>query len=123
VNLGELSARVQGAGPPLVLLHGNSEDGRVFDRMMPYLGAFTAIRLDSRGHGRSPQGDRPLTVTQLAIDTCRSLLAFRDLTGAGRFGLIGFSDGANIGLEIAIHRPDLLAAEVLMGGNVTRGAM
>ncbi|MDR1118837.1 MAG: alpha/beta hydrolase [Bifidobacteriaceae bacterium] len=121
--LGELSAAVRGAGPPLALLHGNSEDGHVFDRMLPYLDGFTLIVLDSRGHGRSPRGRRPLTIRQLAVDVCRSLLEYRRLMGQGPFGLIGFSDGANLGLEIAIHRPDLLAAEVLMGGNATPAAL
>jgi pimeloyl-ACP methyl ester carboxylesterase len=121
--LGQLSARVRGHGPPVVLLHGNSENGTVFDRMLPYLGDFTTIQLDSRGHGRSARGERPLTIKQLAIDVGRSLIAYRDSTGTGPCGLIGFSDGANIGLELAIHRPDLLAAQVLMGGNVTPGAL
>jgi pimeloyl-ACP methyl ester carboxylesterase len=122
--LADLSARCEGAGPPVVMLHGNSESGAIFDKMMPYLGGFTIIRLDSRGHGESPRGRRPLTITQLAIDTCHALHAYRQMSGrAERFGLIGFSDGANVGLELAMHRPDLLAAQVLIGGNTTQGAM
>ncbi|MDR3359570.1 MAG: alpha/beta hydrolase [Bifidobacteriaceae bacterium] len=119
-DLGPLAGTIQGEGPPVVLLHGNSETGAIFDQMVPHLGGFTLIRLDSRAHGRSRRGQRPLTIQQLAIDTCRALLDYRAKSGqAGPFGLIGFSDGANIGLEIAIHRPDLLAAEVLLGGNVS----
>jgi pimeloyl-ACP methyl ester carboxylesterase len=115
--LGELSAQVEGAGPPVVLLHGNSEDGSVFDKMAPHLAGFTLIRLDSRGHGATPRGRRPLTIKQLAIDTARALADFP--APPGGFGVIGFSDGANIALELAIHRPRLVAAQVLMGGNVT----
>ncbi|MDR2114440.1 MAG: alpha/beta hydrolase [Bifidobacteriaceae bacterium] len=123
-QLGELAAQIQGAGPPVVMLHGNSEDGRVFDRMVPRLSGFTTISLDSRGHGRSPYPVGRLTITGLAIDTCRALEDYRRRTGyRGRFGVIGFSDGANIGLEIALHRPDLLAAQVLMGGNTYPGAL
>jgi pimeloyl-ACP methyl ester carboxylesterase len=124
--LGELAARIEGAGPPVVLLHGNSEDWSVFDAVIPLLDGFTTISLDSRGHGRSPRGNKALSLRQLAIDTCRAMLEYRARCAGGRpvtFGLIGFSDGANIGLEIAVHRPDLLAAQVLLGGNVTPAAL
>ncbi|MDR1392557.1 MAG: alpha/beta hydrolase [Bifidobacteriaceae bacterium] len=122
--LGELSAQVDGAGPPVVMLHGNSESSAVFDRMLPYLEGFTLIRLDSRGHGASQRGSGPLTIARLAQDTCGALRAYQRLsTSRQRFGLIGFSDGANIGLEVAIHRPNLLAAEVLIGGNTTPAAL
>jgi pimeloyl-ACP methyl ester carboxylesterase len=122
--LGELRAVIEGSGPPLVLLHGNSEDGHVFDLMRPYLGSFATITVDSRGHGLTPMGRRPMTITQLAIDTCHALEAYRRRYGyKGKFGLIGFSDGANIGLELAIHRPSLIGAQVLIGGNVAPGAL
>jgi pimeloyl-ACP methyl ester carboxylesterase len=163
--LGELAARVEGTGPPLVLLHGNSEDSSIFDGMAPHLAGFTLVRLDSRGHGSTPCGQRPLTIKQLAIDTARALADYQarfwpgggaaggglagpgggagkptgragptGLAGPGGgapgggsrrpgFGLIGFSDGANIALEVAIHRPQLVAAQVLIGGNATPGSM
>ena len=48
----------QGAGPPLLLLHGNGEDGSYFVHQM---GAFslhyTVYAIDTRGHGLSPRGD------------------------------------------------------------------
>ncbi|MDR1633655.1 MAG: alpha/beta hydrolase [Bifidobacteriaceae bacterium] len=122
--LGGLSAVVDGAGPPVVLLHGNSEDCSVFEPLRPYLGGFTTIALDARGHGATPIGEAPMTITQLAIDCCHALADYRvRYRYQGRFGLIGFSDGANVGLELAIHRPELLAAQVLMGGNTTQGAL
>ncbi|MDR0592121.1 MAG: alpha/beta hydrolase [Bifidobacteriaceae bacterium] len=108
----------------MLALHGNSEDSSVFDKMLPYLRGFTVIAADSRGHGATPAGPRPLTITQLAIDCFRALSDYRRRYGyPGKFGLIGFSDGANIGLELAIHRPELLAGQVLMGGNTTQGAL
>ncbi|MDR1443175.1 MAG: alpha/beta hydrolase [Bifidobacteriaceae bacterium] len=124
MTLGELSALVEGAGPPVVLLHGNSEDSSIFDRMLPYLCGFTTIALDSRGHGATPMGTAPMTIPRLAIDCAHALCEYRHrYRHEGQFGLIGFSDGANIGMELAIHRPDLVAAQVLMGGNTTQGAL
>ncbi|MDR3107659.1 MAG: alpha/beta hydrolase [Bifidobacteriaceae bacterium] len=124
IRLGELDAVVRGSGPPVLLLHGNSEDSSVFERMLPFLNAFTTIAVDSRGHGGTPVGGKPMTIAQLGIDCCHALHDYRRRFGyPGRFGLIGFSDGANIGLELAIHRPDLLAAQVLMGGNTSQRAL
>ncbi|MDR2567135.1 MAG: alpha/beta hydrolase [Bifidobacteriaceae bacterium] len=122
--LGDLNALVDGVGPPVVLLHGNSEDCSIFEPLRPYLSSFTTIAIDSRGHGATPIGDAPMTIPQLAIDCLGALLDYRRrYRYDGRFGLIGFSDGANIGLELAIHRPELLAAQVLMGGNTTQAAL
>ncbi|WP_454300721.1 alpha/beta fold hydrolase [Salana multivorans] len=55
--VGPLWAVAVGHGPPLVLLHGNAESHRVFDRLVPLLAPrMTLVGLDSRGHGRSPRG-------------------------------------------------------------------
>ena len=44
----------QGSGPPLVLLHGNGEDGRIFDRTAEVLAPhYTVYTIDSRCHGKS----------------------------------------------------------------------
>lgn len=44
-----------GAGPPLVLLHGGFSDGREFTGNLAGLaGDFRVVRPDRRGHGRSP---------------------------------------------------------------------
>ncbi|MDR1825844.1 MAG: alpha/beta hydrolase [Bifidobacteriaceae bacterium] len=124
--LGPLAATIEGSGPPVVLLHGNGEDRSLFDGMAPWLveAGFTVIRLDSRGHGLSPRGGCPMSLTQFAVDTARALTAYRRLTGwAGRFGVVGFSDGANVALELALHRPSELAGQVLMGGNRRPGVV
>jgi pimeloyl-ACP methyl ester carboxylesterase len=122
--LGPLNALVDGQGPPVALLHGNSGDCSVFDQMSPQLAGFTTIALDSRGHGATPMAGAPMTIPQLAIDTYLALREYRRrFRYSGKFGLIGFSDGANIGLELAIHRPQILAAQVLIGGNATQSAL
>ena len=68
----------QGTGFPLLLLHGNGEDGTYFVHQME---AFSrnrrVIALDTRGHGQSPRGTAPFTLDQFAAD----LLAFMDRQG------------------------------------------
>lgn len=101
-----------GCGRPLVLLHGNGEDHRVFGDLIPRLaGHFRVYALDSRCHGRSGAGE--LTYAALAQDVAafvRGLDLFRP-------GLIGFSDGGITGLLLAMAQPGLLGALVSCGAN------
>jgi pimeloyl-ACP methyl ester carboxylesterase len=44
-----------GSGSPVVLVHGITEDRRVWDRVIPLLDdQYRCVRLDLRGHGESP---------------------------------------------------------------------
>lgn len=48
----------QGSGPPLLLLHGNGEDGTYFCNQIKFFAKqYTAYAVDPRGHGKSPPGD------------------------------------------------------------------
>jgi pimeloyl-ACP methyl ester carboxylesterase len=102
----------------VVLLHGNGEDARVFDALAPYLGGFRTIALEARGHGRTPQGTAPLTIAHLAKDV-DAALAEAEASGLteGPAAIVGFSDGANVALELAVHRPGRCRGLVLIGGN------
>lgn len=113
--VGPLWVVARGRGRPLVLLHGNGEDHHVFDRLVPLLGAGrTLVGVDSRGHGRSPRGDGPLTIASMADDVAAVLDAL-DLRGVD---VVGFSDGGNVALELVLRRPELVGRLVLVGANL-----
>ena len=104
-----------GRGKPLVLLHGNGEDGSYFEHQMDaFASRFRVIALDTRGHGRSPRGEAPFTIRQFADD----LLAFMDGQGIERAHLLGFSDGGNIALVFALAHPERVGKLVLNGANL-----
>lgn len=106
----------QGSGPPLVLLHGNGEDGSYFAHQMEdFSRDFTVYALDTRGHGQSPRGTAPFTIAQFADD----LLAFLDSEGLERPDLLGFSDGGNIALTFALRHGDRVGRLVLNGANLS----
>ena len=68
----ELHAVERGAGEPLILLHGNGEDGTYFARQMEcFCDRFRVIALDTRGHGGSPRGTAPVTLGPCARDLGR----------------------------------------------------
>jgi len=95
-----------GAGPPLLLVHGDFLDGpTTWGAQIETLP--TRHRLivpDRRGRGQSPKEPRPYTIGGDAAD----LLATADAAGVDRFHLCGQSYGAIVALEVAGQAPERL---------------
>ncbi len=105
----------RGAGRPLVLLHGNGEDHHVFDRVVPLLAADRPLlAVDSRAHGRSPRGTGPLTIASMADDLEAVLVAL----GTAQVDVLGYSDGGNVALELAVRHPSRVRRMVVCGANL-----
>lgn len=105
----------RGTGMPLILLHGNGEDGSYFVHQTEYFSRSSrVIAVDTRGHGKSPRGSAPFTIGQFAED----LLGFMDMHGIDRADLLGFSDGGNIALNFAIKHPERVHSLILNGANL-----
>ncbi|WP_306790938.1 alpha/beta fold hydrolase [Streptomyces sp. JV178] len=66
---------------------------------------FRVLRYDQRAHGRTPRGQAPLTIEQLADDLHHIL---RALAPTGPLVLAGHSLGALVLQELAAQRPRLL---------------
>lgn len=104
-----------GQRPPLLLLHGNGEDGTYFAHQIEEFSRdFTVYAIDTRGHGKSPRGAAPFTISQFADD----LLAFMDQQGLPQADILGFSDGGNIALTFALRHPDRVRRLILNGANL-----
>ena len=105
----------KGAGFPLVLLHGNGEDGSYFvHQMEPFSEHFRVIAVDTRGHGQTPRGKAPFTIRQFAED----LYGFLNRLGIDKAHILGFSDGGNIAMVFAMTHPDRVQKLVLDGANL-----
>ena len=107
VQLGEVRTWYEedGSGPPLVLLHPGGADSRAFEASLPGLvERFRVLRPDRRGHGRTPDVAGPITYDLMATDT----IAFLEQVVGGPAHVVGHSDGAPVGLLVALHRPDLV---------------
>jgi 3-oxoadipate enol-lactonase len=109
-----------GAGPPLLLLHGATSAGsRDFRGQLPSLTtAFRCYLPDARGHGRTPwdTASDGFTADSLADDT----LAFADALGLDTFHLLGFSLGAMTALRVAVRAPQRLRTLVVAGISTER---
>lgn len=105
----------KGSGTPLLLLHGNGESGDYFVHQMDeFARHFTVYAIDTRGHGQSPRGTAPFTISQFADD----LLDFMDGQGIEKAHILGFSDGGNIALTFALRHPGRVGRLVLNGANL-----
>ena len=105
----------QGQGENLVLLHGNGENGGYFHyQLEEYSKHYHVYAPDTRGHGKTPRGTGPFTISQFADD----LKVFLDERGIEKTHILGFSDGANIAMVFALRYPQYVDKLILNGGNL-----
>lgn len=105
VNGIQLWYAVYGHGSPVVMVHGGLANSNYWGLQVPVLAKdHKVIVLDSRGHGRSTRTQAPISYDLMASD----VLALMDYLHIQKAALVGWSDGAIIGLDIAIHHPERL---------------
>jgi len=110
----EVAYEAEGAGPPLVMLHGASSSGRVdFGAQLPlFRQAFSCLVPDARGHGATRWDVRDGFSYDWLVD---DLAAFADALGLDTFHLLGFSMGAATALGFAVRHPERLRTLVVVG--------
>jgi pimeloyl-ACP methyl ester carboxylesterase len=102
VNGVRLWYAVFGGGDPVVLLHGGLANADYWGNQVPVLARrYQVIVMDSRGHGRSTRDARPYGYDLMADDVV-GLLDFLKIEKAA---VVGWSDGAILGLDLAIRHP------------------
>lgn len=108
-----------GEGEDLILLHGNGENRRYFEHQTAFFAKSRRVwAVDTRGHGDSPRGTAPFTLSQFADD----LFGFTAEHGIAKADILGFSDGGNIALLFALKYPEKVNRLILNGANLnTRG--
>ena len=103
-----------GSGPPVVLLHGGLANSNYWGNQVPALAeTHRVIVMDSRGHGRSTRNAQPYGYALMASD----VIGLMDFLGIPQAAIVGWSDGAIIGLELAIHNPDRLRGVFAFAAN------
>jgi pimeloyl-ACP methyl ester carboxylesterase len=118
VKLGDITMyfEVHGEGKPLILLHGALGSADVWSNQVPVFSLqYRVIALDSRGQGRTTDAEAPLGYHLMAEDTLRLM----DYLGIDSAYVVGWSDGAVIGIDLAIHHPDRVKALVAYGANTS----
>lgn len=97
-------------GPVLVLAGSLGSTLEMWEPNVPALGRrLRIVRIDQRGHGRSPAPPGPYTIAELADDFLTTL----DSLGLRDVAWCGLSMGAMIGMHIASEHPGRISALAL----------
>lgn len=106
---------VHGSGVPVLLLHGGFCSLEILRPQIDSLSTRCRVHVPERpGHGRTADTDGPITYPQSVADT----LAYMDAVGLEAAHVVGFSDGAIIGLLLALDHPDRVRSLVAISANL-----
>ena len=114
VNGAGLNVEIEGAGRPLLLLHGFTGSAATWRPLLPHLPRSRTIALDLLGHGRS---DSPADPARYSMERCLSdIAAVLDALDLSAVDLLGYSLGARIALHFALTHPGRVSRLVLESG-------
>jgi pimeloyl-ACP methyl ester carboxylesterase len=93
-----------GDGIPLVLLNGGGSTIDVtYSKVIPVFARHrTVIALEEQGHGRTTDRPQPFRA-ETSADDVSALLKYLKID---RADVMGFSNGAGVAMQVAIHHPD-----------------
>jgi pimeloyl-ACP methyl ester carboxylesterase len=94
---------IHGRGEPLLLLHGGLGSIDVFEPGLPALAkSHEVIAVEYHGHGRTPLGDRKISL----VDQGDDMAVILDKLGYAKVDVAGYSLGGGIALRLAVQHPD-----------------
>ena len=108
--------RVEGAGPPLVLLHGFGVSGEAWHtggHVDALADAFQVITMDARGHGRS---DKPHGLSSYSLpNRVSDVTSVLDAVGVETAYFLGYSLGGVTGYGLSKYAPQRFRSVIVLG--------
>lgn len=112
----ELWYAAYGSGELVIMLHGGLANSNYWGHQVAELAkSYQVIVMDSRGHGRSTRDGRAFSYDLMALD----VIALMDHLNLSKAAIIGWSDGAIIGLSLAMRSPERISGVFAFGANST----
>jgi pimeloyl-ACP methyl ester carboxylesterase len=110
---------IYGHGSPVIFLHGGLANTDYWGNQVAAVAAHhTVILMDSRGHGRSTRDARPYGYDLMADD----VVALMDSLKIAKADIVGWSDGAILGIDLAMRHKDRVGKVFAFAANtVTSG--
>ncbi len=103
---------VSGEGYPLILMHANPFDRRMFLYQTAHFSTyFKVINIDLRGYGYSDKPAMPISMN----DICEDVVAVCQQEGAREAIFAGVSVGGVMGLHLGLDHPEIFKALILVG--------
>jgi pimeloyl-ACP methyl ester carboxylesterase len=121
VNGIKMYYEVHGRGEPLVLIHGGGSTIQTsFGRILPLLSPhYKIIAMELQAHGHTSDRDAPESFEQDADDVA-ALLRYLSISNAH---ILGFSNGGNTAMRIAMRHPELVNKLVAISSFYKREGM
>ena len=114
INGADIYYAVYGTGSPLILLHGGLGNTESWANQIPAFSQhYQVIAIASRGHGRSTRDQRPYSIALMTKD----VLAVMDHLNIEKARFVGWSDGANISVNMAMKFPERIEKVFAFGAN------
>src|SRR6202045_3993673 len=112
---------IYGQGSPVIFLHGGLANTDYWGgQVLPVAAHHTVILMDSRGHGRSTRDARPYGYDLMADD----VVALMDILKIAKADIVGWSDGAIIGIDLAMrHKERVRKVFAFAANTVTSGVV
>lgn len=115
----DLYYETYGSGEPLLLLHGNGQMIYAYLKQIPHFEKkYKVIAVDTRGQGKSKDfSTGPLSYDLFAED----MKQLMDSLHIKKANILGWSDGGNTGLIMAVKYPQYVNKLAIMGANLFPG--
>lgn len=113
VKTGDLTMKIveAGSGPAVLLIHGLGWDHSLWNPTVEQFSPrYRMIAVDTRGHGGTDKPAGPYDMGMFA----RDYSALADALGLQRVCVVGLSQGGMVAQQLALLRPDLVSALVLI---------
>ncbi len=115
VNGIDIYYETYGEGEPLLLLHGNNQAAWALRHQIDFFrDKYKVIAVDSRGQGHSTMDKSEMSYTLMAED----MNALLEEINEDSVHIVGWSDGGNTGLTMAMNYPDKVKSLTTMGANL-----
>jgi pimeloyl-ACP methyl ester carboxylesterase len=110
---------IHGEGEPLLVLHGGLGNINLFGPSPDLIAAGRrVIAVDLHGHGRTPLGDRPISLVDMGDDMAVLLTQL----GYRQVDAMGYSMGGGVAFRLAVQHPRMVRRLVLVSTGFSQDA-
>lgn len=112
INNGNLFYSIKGDGEPLILIHGNFNDSRIWEYQMDYLSNYyKVISYDQRGYGKS-------STPEFAFSPHDDLKELFDRFAIKKAIIMGSSSGGSVAIDFVLKFPELVKGLILVAPSI-----
>ncbi|TRM54305.1 alpha/beta hydrolase [Achromobacter sp. LC458] len=112
----DIAARIDGAGPPLLLLHGHPQTSAIWHRVWPALTRHrTCVAADLRGYGASTKpAASPGHIAHSKREMAADMVGLMQALGHARFDVLAHDRGARVAHRMGLDHAEAVSRMMLL---------